>query len=179
MLEAIAYYRARLGMVTIMWVPSHKGIGPNAYADAVAKGAMAGALEKGITRRIAERVSSRQCIYERQLAAGGEWELWDRTVFAGARKQANGWVQAKLADGLAAGRIMAGVAGHWPELAKAVAKVGVAASEEGMGCMEATRANRITAFTFGARVGDAGGMQHGAEWRIAERGGQQRGEIHT
>ena len=37
MLEAICAVRERLGLVVVMWCPSHVGITPNAYADAVAK----------------------------------------------------------------------------------------------------------------------------------------------
>ena len=43
MLEAICDYRDKLGLVVVMWVPSHDGVAPNAYADAVAKGALTSA----------------------------------------------------------------------------------------------------------------------------------------
>ena len=108
-------------------------------------------LEERITERVAECVTARQCIYERKVEEGGEWGLWDRTVFAGARRQANGWVQATLAAGLTEGRIMAGLKGqHWKELAKAVVKVGgePARGEDddmarGIGIDGAQRANMI------------------------------------
>ena len=62
-LEAICEYRTRLGMVVIMWVPSHEGITPNAYADAVAKGALAVQPEVNLTEGVAA------CVWTMHLRA--------------------------------------------------------------------------------------------------------------
>ena len=88
-LEAICDYRDKLGLVVVMWVPSHEGVAPNAYADAIAKGALAAQKEASLTEGVADHVRSRPCIYERDRGFGEGWELWDRPTFRGARLQAD------------------------------------------------------------------------------------------
>ena len=61
-LEAICDYRDKLGLVVVMWVPSHEGVAPNAYADAVAKGALTAQKEPSLTEGVAGHVRSRPCI---------------------------------------------------------------------------------------------------------------------
>ena len=96
-LEAICDYRARLGSVIIMWVPSHEGVTPGAVADAAAKCSLQRAEEANLTQGVVEVVRSRPCLYERRLKDGAGWELYDRPTFRGARQQSKGWVEARLA----------------------------------------------------------------------------------
>ena len=56
MLEAICDYRDKLGLVVVMWVPLHEGVAPNAYADAVAKGALTAQKEPSLTEGVAGHV---------------------------------------------------------------------------------------------------------------------------
>ena len=179
MLEAICALRNQLQRVVIMWAPSHEGVTPGGYADAAAKGGLERGLERGLTEGVAELVISRPCVYERQ-ADGGAWELFDRPAFRGARRQTKGWVEAKLAAGLQAGAITAGLTGAWPDLLAVVAKgskqnknAQTDLVQTGLSPDEVNERNMFTAFTMGVRVGDVAGVRHGSRYaraRKAERG---------
>ena len=136
-------------------------------------------MERGLTEGVAELVVSRPCVYERQ-AEGGAWELFDRPAFRGARRQTKGWVEAKLAAGLQAGAITAGLTDAWPDLLAVVAKGSKQSKhaqpdlvQPGLSPDEVNQRNLFTAFTMGVRVGDVAGVRHGSRYaraRKAERG---------
>ena len=50
MLHAINAARERLGLTVIMWVPAHRGVAANAYADATAKAYMAAEMDAAAVR---------------------------------------------------------------------------------------------------------------------------------
>ena len=176
-LEAICTYRARLGSVVVVWVPSHEGVAPNAYADAVAKGSLDAPAEVGLTEGVAAHVWSRPCVYERDRGNGEGWELWDRPVFCGVRQQAAEWVRERLATTLRPGRITCGQTQPWPQLLAYVGRGDVPAPDEPpepdpeAAAARAEQRNVATGLTMGVRADDVHGVRHGATWmrhRVAE-----------
>merc|ERR1712185_747492 len=59
MLEAICEVRARLGHVSMMWIPAHRGSSVSAYADALAKAHLAAGRVEETTATIAAAIRSR------------------------------------------------------------------------------------------------------------------------
>ena len=90
MLEEICEHRARLGRVVLMYVPGHRGVSANEYADAVAKQHAHGIVDPSITFEIARHVRSRPCLYQEGNG------LCMRYVYEAARVAANKWVHDKL-----------------------------------------------------------------------------------
>ena len=60
-LEAICRYRRRLELVTCMYCPAHRGVGPSAYADAVAKEYLSSGRDEEGRERLRE-----EYIYKRE-----------------------------------------------------------------------------------------------------------------
>jgi ribonuclease HI len=184
MLEAICEYRRKLGKVIVFWVPSHEGIGCNAYADAVAKRATRAAPERSLTEGVASMVRSRPCVYERR-DTDGEWALFDRPTFKAARLQAKQWVETRLAMGLEAGRITAGCTDFWPDLMARVGKGRRTTKEEeeegmmGLQPSQAEKRNAHTALTFGLRVGVVQGIRHDALYRRRREAEGNKGGVAT
>ena len=166
-----------------MWVPSHEGVAPNAYADAVAKGALTAQNETSLTEGVAGHVWSRPCIYERDRGVGEGWELWDRPTFRGARQQADEWVRERLAGRLRPGRITCGIEKPWTTLLAIVGKGKVPKADEPpesdpeVAARIALQRNIDTGLVMGVRADDVRGVRHGATWsrhRLAE--GNKGGE---
>ena len=64
LLEAICRLRARFDRVVFLYVPSHTGIAPNAYADAVAKAYLFTPWIHTDMAQIHQGVESRPCLYQ-------------------------------------------------------------------------------------------------------------------
>jgi len=84
MLEEAAVLRAKIaragGMVVMVWCPAHRGISPNAMADAAAKAHLYERVEEGIARQVAQNVWSRPCVWAKRLEDGAE-ELRDDSIW--------------------------------------------------------------------------------------------------
>ena len=101
-LEAICTASERLELAVFMYVPAaaHRGLAPNAIADAVAKAytqaphatpGVSAMMQEGIRRR---RVVHEVLIRERERRT---WEIWDARAFV-AMREAMGWnIRRKLA----------------------------------------------------------------------------------
>ena len=107
-LEAICRLRTRFDRVIFMYVPSHTGIAPNAYADAAAKAFLFTPWTPHEVRGVADAVHSRPCLYAcpsdytaegylRQYEAATAWVTWDRAVFRATRIRSARWLEAHMA----------------------------------------------------------------------------------
>ena len=104
MLEAICGMRARLGHVSLMWIPAHRGSSVSAYADALAKAHLGATdlvdVERNVTPFVRSRPSVPTCISdydsEGRLIRGAEESIgrvmMDRRMFklGGRRAWAGG-----------------------------------------------------------------------------------------
>ena len=113
-LEAVCSLRKQLGRVVFLWVPAHRGISANAYADAAAKAHLeSGSDDRARWRETASRARSRPCLYEvrsdygdggmlREVEAArvGAWVPWDRRLFPAARRRLARWTHLELRAGL-------------------------------------------------------------------------------
>ena len=91
-LEEICSIRRRLDIVVVMYVPGHRGVVANEYADAVAKAYTNDEVDGDITRRVAAAVRTRPCVYEEGEAPG----LCMRTVYAAALRGAQNWAVRQM-----------------------------------------------------------------------------------
>ena len=91
-MEAINTIRARLNRVVFMWVPSHVGVMPNAYADAIAKAHTYNTHRQRTTRVLARNITSRSVIYEHE-GTNGTPELDDTPVFGATKRDCQGWIR--------------------------------------------------------------------------------------
>ena len=137
LLENICVLRQRMNRVIFLYTPSHKGIAPNAMADAAAKAHLNGSDPHDATAQICDTVRSRPCLYTinsdyhkdgtlRELGSTAQHTqiLWDRRLFPAIRRRVARWVHATLNDGLAAGYVdphFVGRRGHAVETNKFVA----------------------------------------------------------
>lgn len=118
LLEAICSLRARLELVVFMFTPSHRGIAPNAMADAAAKSHLQAPRATGVDAAVRAGVCSRPCVYDVRSdfgvdgilrpagAEGGEWEMWDRRLFPAARRRLARWVHLALERGLSGAQMV-------------------------------------------------------------------------
>ena len=79
MLDQICAYRRQLGLVVTVWVPSHRGIAMNAYADAAAKAYLHGPYAPATAINELNHVTRRTCVYRRPR----EHDEQNRTATAG------------------------------------------------------------------------------------------------
>ena len=112
MIESCCVLRAQLGIVVFLYVPAHRGIAMNAYADAVAKAHLGSSLYDA-REDVCTRVTSRPMLStigsdfdsEGTLRPPGEKSaprniLWDRRLFPAARRRLARWVHTELTKNL-------------------------------------------------------------------------------
>ena len=67
MLEEICNTRADIqaggGRVVLMWLPGHRGVAPNAYADAIAKAYVRDKVDACMNMNVASSVATAPCMY--------------------------------------------------------------------------------------------------------------------
>ena len=190
MLESICRLREQLGRVVFLFTPSHRGIAPNAYADAAAKSHLHAPL-LDLSDGVHARVLSRPCVYcvDSDFARDGTLQpatgaseprriLWDRGVFSAARKRVGRWLHRSMADGLSALPVDAtfiGRRGHPSESTTyaAVVKLGVTCrkldSKESEPVERMAEDSQRVSIVMAARQGRALGVRgaHDEQWRWA------------
>ena len=82
MLEEICTIRRKMGLVVTMYLPGHRGMVANEYADAVAKTHAQRDVDEDITRNIAKMIKTRPCIYEHDDGRG----MCTRPLYTTARR---------------------------------------------------------------------------------------------
>ena len=92
MLEEICSIRRRVGLVVTMYLPGHRGMVANEYADAVAKAHAWREVDGDITRNIAKTIKTRPCIYEHNDGSG----MCTRPLYTTARRGAQAWAVQQL-----------------------------------------------------------------------------------
>ena len=92
-IEAINNIRQQLGSVVFIYVPSHAGVVPNAYADGIAKAYLDRLYKLNMHRIIARLVTSRSVIYVKQEAQ--ETHLNDGPTYKHTRKGTMEWVRTR------------------------------------------------------------------------------------
>ena len=92
-IEAINTLRTKLERVVFLYVPSHSGVVPNAYADGVAKAYLARQHKLRIGKVVARHVRSRSIIYEKRV--GDDAQLKDGPTYKHARKGVMEWVRTR------------------------------------------------------------------------------------
>ena len=92
-LEAINALREQLEMVVFIYVPSHAGVVPNAYADGIAKAYLDRTHMVRLGRIVAQHVTSRSVIYEKRV--GEHVQLKDGPTFKHARLGTMEWVRKR------------------------------------------------------------------------------------
>ena len=109
MLEAICEMRARLGHVSLMWIPAHRGSSVSAYADALAKTHLGATdladVETIVIPFVRSRPSVPTCISdydsEGRLIRGAEESIgrvvMDKRMFRLGKARMGRWVHAELA----------------------------------------------------------------------------------
>ena len=101
---------AMMDRVVFLFTPSHKGIAPNAYADAAAKSHLT--APRGQDDSLAMHVVSKPSLYRVRsdfdaqgrlhtlsTAATSPWILWDRSLFKATRKRSLRWVHTQMMEG--------------------------------------------------------------------------------
>ena len=76
-----------------MWVPAHKGVVPNVYADMIAKTFRRSAAPVETLRKLARKVCSRAVLYARNLT--GVPEVINQAICRGARLDALRWIRRR------------------------------------------------------------------------------------
>ena len=92
-IEAINTIRERLERVVFVYVPSHAGVVPNAYADGIAKAYLSRTYKVRVAKLVAGLVRSRSVVYEKR--GGGGAHLKDERAFKHIRKGIMEWVRAQ------------------------------------------------------------------------------------
>ena len=115
LLENICHLRRNMDRVIFLYTPSHKGIAPNAMADATAKAHLRSHSPAACTdtQAICAAVRTRPCVYTvcsdyyrdgtlRELGATQPHTdiLWDRRLFPAVRRRVARWVHSTLSEGL-------------------------------------------------------------------------------
>ena len=177
------------GFVRMVYTPGHRGIAPNAVADAIAKSYLGAGLDEDV---IGELV--RQAVHVRPYVygmAGGEGRAWegpdDRRANVQIRDGVMRWIRERYGGGEKGGGIAAGLEKGvaWGEVVRAVARgsdvaLRRAKEEEGaqghvVGGKEVAevvaRREGREAITFGMRTGEIEGVVHGERWRKYAKGG--------
>ena len=119
MLEEICRLRACLGRVVMVWVPSHRGISPNAMADAIAKSYLTQQVDSDAVRAIAAAVQTRPCLYAVRDSAGS-LALRDKRVYKEMYGKVKEWVQVALRKGTKSGILMRMEGTVWQAVARRV-----------------------------------------------------------
>ena len=169
------------GCVRMVYTPGHRGVAPNAVADAIAKAYLGAKIDEGVMWEMVQRSEHvRPYVYGR---ADGEW-AWegpdDRRVNVQVRDGIMEWMRRRHGgggqdEGTTAG---AGRDDSWTEVMREVAKGSdtalreAKAEEKEEGFLEGDVIEGIVerregreAITFGMRVGEIEGIVHGARWR--------------
>ena len=107
LLESICRLRSKMDRIIFLFTPSHKGVAPNAYADAAAKSHLQSPCESDT--HITAQVQSRPCLYrmcsdfdeQGQLQpmnaqAESVWISWDRALFKTVRKRSARWIHMQM-----------------------------------------------------------------------------------
>ena len=150
-----------------MYVPGHRGVVANEYADAVAKAYTNDEVDGDITRRVAAAVRTRPCVYEEGEAPG----LCMRTVYAAALRGAQNWAVRQMRSTATHG-ILAGAdeSNVWSEV---VAHTGHARAPKRRGDKGQTgehdteeQYKRMTRSTYTAVDGDGGTCGVASGYRI-------------
>ena len=106
LIEAINTIREQLGLVVFMYVPSHAGVVPNAYADGVAKACLKRTTRTRTGPMIARLIRSRSVIYEKRER--GQSQVKDGPTFRHVKKGIMEWVR-----GRAKSQYRGGTTGYW------------------------------------------------------------------
>ena len=149
------------GLVKFVYSPAHKGIAPNAMADAIAKSYLDC---KEVCVEVMDEVYRsayhvRPYVYGTGLGGDAWGEMEDRRVSAQVRKGLMLWVRAKLGEG---GRRLALPEGTWGAVVAAVGRGGGAGGkvveggegDEGQQRAVQERKVRREELTYGVRAGD-------------------------
>ena len=110
MLESCCVLRARLQLVVFMYVPAHRGISLNAYADAAAKAHLDAPLDADTASTVCENVTSKPSVHvvrsdfcrdgtlraQGVAATDAPWVVWDKRLFAAVRRRAARSVHERL-----------------------------------------------------------------------------------
>ena len=103
-LDAICTYRAKIDLAVFMYVPAHKGVSANAYADAVAKAYLrAEGGEEEMDGMVREGMWEKELVMVVQGAKGAEEVIWDRRAFNVMREAGGWWVQRKEGERIGVG----------------------------------------------------------------------------
>ena len=93
-LHAINAAREQVERVVMMWTPAHAGVAPNAYADAVAKAYLGGAVQHARARRmVSDALPAGKVIHT--IRVEGEMAHWPETRFTAVREAAGWWVRRR------------------------------------------------------------------------------------
>ena len=169
------------GCVRMVYTPGHRGIAPNAVADAIAKAYLGAKIDEGVMWEMVQRAEHvRPYVYGK---ADGEW-AWhgpdDRRVNVQVRDGIMEWMRRRHGGGGQDEGTTAGVGrdDSWTEVMREVAKGSDTALREakaeekeegflGGDIIEdiIERREGREAVTFGMRVGEIEGIVHGARWR--------------
>ena len=149
-------------MVVTMWVPGHRGVSCNEYADAIAKYHAGKGVDWDGIRCMLDYVQHRVVEYGHDQA-GGEWCPTNRGVYRDAKAQTMEWVRTKL-DATRA-RMLMGMAAEdmWTEVMTRTTEGCNTArrraerkdKEGNKSCRDGGRAAPPTAATDGGEVGHA------------------------
>ena len=192
MLEEAAVLRAKIaragGMVVFVWCPAHRGISPNAMADAAAKAHLNERVEEGIARRVARGVWSRPCVWAKR-GEGGVEELRDDSIYRTAKQEGAEWARREVAQRSTRGILpsRAAVGNLWADLVKLVGRgemrVEKGGEDDGESLDEGSGQSRERGardgsedlqglrgvarrmrMVYGLRVGVVEGVEHDAAW---------------
>ena len=124
------------GCVRMVYTPGHRGIAPNAIADAVAKAYLDGEEDGGVIWEVIQQaVHVRPYVWGREDGMGG-WEgPDDRRINVQVREGIMEWIREEHQDGGQYGRTTAGLGKGeaWGDVMRAVAKGGEVALLESKG----------------------------------------------
>ena len=95
-----------MGLVVFIYVPSHAGVVPNAYADGVAKACLKRTTRTRTGPMIARLIHSRSVIYEKREK--GQSQLKDGPTFRHVKKGVMEWVRRR-----AKSQYREGMKGYW------------------------------------------------------------------
>ena len=191
LLEGICRLRNKMDRVVFLFTPSHKGIAPNAYADAAAKSHLT--APRGQDDSLAMHVVSKPSLYRVRsdfdaqgrlhtlsTAATSPWILWDRSLFKATRKRSLRWVHTQMMEGakhVLLDTTFIGRRGHTCESATyaAVTKLGLKCDK--LSCKESEPVERMAmdlqrvSIVMAARNGKTMGVRgtHDTYWKRAYR----------
>ena len=185
MMDEICYHRRRLGLVVTVWVPSHRGIAMNAYADAAAKAYAEADImrETRSMREGVEYVTGRTCVYRTQQDEH-VWTLSDEHPYRQAKRGMQVWVRRSMGNH----DITAGVKPEdgWTDVRRAVER-GAMRTETAVGDSNAAEEGEAEGVTgerdkhsrymdMAALLSERLGITYG--WRVGHIEGVEGGVIH-